>query len=84
MATVNVELTFDQLLAAVRRLPDQQKIALWQTLDAEVNRDEIRRSARAAVEAIWTANQGFSEDEVRADVEDALRQVRAEQAARRS
>jgi hypothetical protein len=84
VATVNVELTFDQLLAAVRRLPDQQKIALWETLDAEVNRDEIRRSARAAVEAIWTANQGFSEDEVRADAEDALRQVRAEQAAHRS
>ncbi|MEW5721005.1 MAG: hypothetical protein AB1817_20435 [Chloroflexota bacterium] len=85
MATVqNIELTYDQLLAAIRRLPDHQKLQLWQILDAEVHRDEIRRRARAAVEAIWAANQGFSEDEVMADVEDALRATRAEQAARRS
>ena len=60
MATVNNELTFEQLLAAVHKLPETQKVRLWQTLDAELNHDEIRRRAREAIEAIWADNKGVN------------------------
>jgi len=84
MANVNIQLTFEQLLAAVRKLPQPQKTKLWQALDSEVDRNEIRRQAHQAFEEIWTANEGVSEDEVMADVNAAIREVRAEKAARRS
>ena len=80
----NMDLTFEQLLAAVRNLPYAQKTKLWQELDSEVDRNEIRRQARKALEEIWAANEGVSEDEVMADIDAALREVRAERAARRS
>jgi hypothetical protein len=78
----NMELNFEQLLAAVRRLPHAQKTKLWQELDSEVDRNEIRRQAHEAFEAIWTANEGVSEDEVMADATAAVRAVRAERRAR--
>lgn len=83
MATVSIDLTFEQLLAAVQKLPKRQKMQLWQMLDSGLNRDGIRRRARAAVETIWVANEEFNEDEVMADVEETLREVRAEETARR-
>lgn len=84
MNTANVELTFDQLLAAVRKLPTAQKTRLWQTLDAELNREDINREFDLALEEIWAADGGVSEAEVMADVNAAIRGVRAEKAARRS
>lgn len=84
MATANIELTFEQLLAAVRKLPTAQKTRLWQTLDAELNREDINREFDLALEEIWAANEGVSEDEVMADVNAAIREVRAEKSARRS
>lgn len=85
MATANSNLTFDQILAAVRKMSRQDKTKLWQILDAEVmDRDEIRRRARRALEQIWAANEGYTEDEVMADVNAALAEVRAETAARRT
>jgi len=77
MVTVTVRLSFEQLLAAVRQLPRKQKVALWQLLDAELNREEIFREFAEALEDIRAANEGVTEDEVMADVEVAIREVRA-------
>ncbi len=82
MANVNIELTFEQLFAAVLKLPNAQKAKIWRALDAELNREEINREFDLALEEIWTANEGVSEDEVMADVNAAIREVRAEKAAR--
>ncbi len=84
MANVRVELEFEKLLEAIKRLPKAKKVGVWQTLDRELNRDEINREFAKALEEIWAANEAFSEDEVNADIEQALREVRAEKAARRS
>ena len=87
MATRNIELTFEQLLAASRELPLAQQIKLWRTLDLNLNQNAIRRQARnefaEAVEAIRAANAGVTEDEVMADVAAVVKQVRAERRARR-
>ena len=84
MANINIQLTFEQLLTLVRKLPQAQKTRLWQELNSEVDHNEIRRQARQAFEEIWAANEGVSEDEVMADVNAAIREVRAENSARRS
>ena len=84
MANVNIELTFEQLFAAVRQLPNTQKAKIWRALDAELNREDINREFALALEEIWAANEGVSEDEVMADVNAAIREVRAEKSARRS
>lgn len=85
MATTKSELTFEQILAAVPTLSHTQKTRLWKVLDAEImSDDEIRRRARRALEEIWAANEGYTEDEVMADVDAALQEVRAERAASRS
>ncbi len=83
MESVSIELEFDKLLAAIERLPKAKKVQVWQTLDAELNRDEINREFAQALEEIWAANAHFSEAEVNADIETAIREVRAETAARR-
>jgi len=84
MTTANIELTFEQLLAAVRKLSYMDKVRLWRTLGDEVDRDQIRRRAAEAVQAIWSANEGVNEDEVMADIDAALGEIRAENEARRS
>ncbi len=84
MANVNIELTFDQLLAAVRQLPRAQKSKIWRALDAELNREEINREFAQTLEEIWAANEGVSEDEVMADINTAIREVRVEKATRRT
>lgn len=86
MTTANTRMSFEQLLAAIRKLPYAQKAKLWQTLDAELNRVDARRQARdefaEAVRAIRTANKGVTEDEVAADVSAAVQEVRAARRAR--
>jgi len=84
MAQVTVQLDFDKILTAIKQLPQAQKVQIWQSLDAELNRDEINREFARALEEIWTANAHFSETEVNADIKTAIRQVRAETTARRS
>ncbi len=84
MSSIQIEFTFDQLLRAIRQLPQEQRVKLWQELDAELDPNEIRHRAQQALEEIWKANEGFTEDEVMADVNAALQEVRAENAARRS
>ncbi len=75
---------FESLLAAIKKLPKTQKVQIWQTLNAELNRDEINRDFAQALEDIWTANEQYSEAEVSADIQSAIRQVREEQASHRS
>ncbi|MBI5301467.1 MAG: hypothetical protein HY868_04965 [Chloroflexi bacterium] len=87
MTTTNIELTFEQLLAAIGKMPVAQQVKLWRLLDAKLNRNAIRRQARdefaKTVESIRTANEGVNEDEVMADVTAVVKQVRAERRARR-
>jgi hypothetical protein len=82
MSTINIELTFDQLREAVRKLPKEERNKLLRELE-DLDLNEIRRRAGEALEEIWRANEGFTEDEVMADVDAALTEVRAERAARR-
>jgi hypothetical protein len=80
----NMESNFEQLLAAVRRLPVEPRVKVWEMLDAEFDRNEIRRRARQASEAIWADNAGINEDEATADIDRALQEVRAQKTAPRS
>ena len=83
MASINVQLSFDQLLAAVQHLPKTLKIKLYQSLDAELHPAEIEREFRRALADIWKTYEDVPETEVNHDIEIALEQVRAENAARR-
>ncbi len=83
MASINVQLSFDQLLAAIHQLPKSLKIEVYQVLDAELHRAEIEREFERALHEIWNAYQAIPEEQVNADIEAALEQVRAENAARR-
>lgn len=82
MSTMGIELSFNQLGAAIQRLPYEQKVALWQLLSVEVDRrDNLRRQARQefadAVRQIRAANRGVNEDEIATDVDAAVKEVRA-------
>lgn len=76
MAQVTVELSFEQLLSAIRRLPFEQKRRLWQTLTAELT-PQITREFDAALQASWAAHREFGEDEVMADALQAVAEARA-------
>jgi hypothetical protein len=86
MTTANTNLTFEQLVVAIGKIPVAQQIKLWRLLDTKLNRNAIRRQARdefaQAVEAIRTANEGVNEDDVMADDTAVVKQVRAERRAR--
>lgn len=76
MSTVQVELPIDQIQKAVRRLPAQEKIALWRLLDKDLDRPAIARRFAASVNAIRKAYVHIHEDEVMKDAARATRQVR--------
>lgn len=84
MEAIQIKLTFRQLLSAVQELSREQKVKLWQVLDAELTGRELEREFDEALETIWDANQGVNEDEVMADALQAIREYRAEEAARGS
>ena len=89
MSTMGVELSFNQLGAAIQRLPYEQKVALWQLLSTEVDRrDNLRRQARqefaVAVRHIRAANRGVNEDEIATDADAAVQEVRAARRAAHS
>lgn len=83
MASINVQLSFDQLVAAVQRLPKLLKIKLYQSLDAELHHAVIEREFRSALGDIWKTYKDIPQTEVNRDIEIALEQVRAENSARR-
>ncbi len=84
MSNAKIASAFDQLILAIRQLPREQKIKLWQVLDAELVSRDIDKDFDQALQAIWAANQGITEDEVMADAIQAIREFRVEQAARRT
>ncbi|OIN89248.1 MAG: hypothetical protein COS37_06455 [Anaerolineae bacterium CG03_land_8_20_14_0_80_58_20] len=76
MNTVSVDLSLDQIKQALRRLPSQEKIALWRLLDKDLDRSAIARQFTSSVNAIRKAYSHISEDEVMKDAVKATRQVR--------
>jgi hypothetical protein len=52
MNTVCVDLSLDQITRALRKLPAQEKIALWRLLDKDIDRPAIARQFNASVNAI--------------------------------
>ena len=74
--TVQVRLTLGQLLEASVTLPQAEKAIIRRSLDSELSPAEIQRRFEESLHAIWTANAHFSEEEVAADVERAIREVR--------
>jgi hypothetical protein len=75
--SISVNLSFEQLIDAVQRLPDQEKITVWRILDQEVDRNAIAMRFAEAVQAIRAGNPNVNEDEARADVLQAIQEVRA-------
>lgn len=75
--------TFDQIARAIRQLPRQQKLELWQMLDSELIGRDIEREFDQSLAAIWSANRGVTEDEIMADALLAVREYRATETARR-
>lgn len=73
---VMVELPMNQMLSWVRRLPDEQKLELWRALNRDLDQ-AIEQRFRQAVEEIRAANQQYTEEEVMADVAQAVAEVRA-------
>ncbi len=82
MEAIQIKLTFRQLLSAVQQLSRENKVKLWQVLDAELTGRDLERDFDEALETIWNANQGVNEDEAMADALQAIREYRAEEAAR--
>jgi len=75
--------TFDQITRAIRQLPRQQKLELWQMLDSELIGRDIEREFDQSLAAIWSANRGVTEDEIMADALLAVREYRATETPRR-
>ena len=77
VSTIQLELSFDQLAAALQSLSFEDKLALWRLLDQEVDRATLdQRFARSLAE-IRAAYAGINEDEVMEDVLKAQQEVRA-------
>ncbi len=69
---ITVELTLDQVLTAVRRLPLADKVYLKKSLEADLDQrlDNL-------LTGLWADNKEYSEEEVAADVAQAIAQFRA-------
>ncbi len=76
MSIVSVDLSLDQITKALRKLPAQEKIALWRLLDRDLDRPAIARRFASSVNSVRKAYTHIGEDEVMADAVKATRQVR--------
>ncbi|MBM3151284.1 MAG: hypothetical protein FJZ96_03625 [Chloroflexi bacterium] len=76
MNTIQIDLPIDQIQKAVRRLPAQEKLALWRLLDKDLDRPAIARRFASSVNAIRKAYAHIDENEVMKDAVKATRQVR--------
>jgi hypothetical protein len=76
MNTIRVDLSVDQLKQALRRLPPQEKVAIWRMLDSEIDRTAIARRFDAALKSIRSQYSQVSEDEIMADALQATHQAR--------
>lgn len=75
-SNVILELSLNQLLSWVLRLPTEQKLELWRALSRDLRKTTDQRFRQALAE-IRTANQEYSEEEVMADVAQAVAEARA-------
>lgn len=76
METIQVNVTFDQIKQALRKLPPQEKIELWRLLDTEINRVALEKKFATTVSAIRRKYSRYSEEEVMSDAVKAAREVR--------
>ncbi len=74
---VTVDLSLEQLIKALRRLPATEKVALWRLLDAEIDRAAISERFAEALQAIRSAYPTAEENEVMTDILVAVREARA-------
>ncbi|MBC8248852.1 MAG: hypothetical protein H8E90_04175 [Anaerolineales bacterium] len=81
-SNVTLELSMNQVLSWVRRLPTEQKLELWRALSRDLDRT-IDQRFRQALAEIRVANQQYSEEEVMADVAQTVAEVRAARRAAR-
>jgi len=81
-SNVTLELPMSQMLSWVRRLPAEQKLELWRALSRDLGKT-IDQRFRQALAEIRTANQQYTEEEVMADVAQAVAEVRAARRAAR-
>jgi hypothetical protein len=81
-AGVTIELSMKQILSWVRHLPTEQKLELWRALSRDLN-GVIDQRFRQALAEIRAANLNYTEEEVMADVAQAVAEVRAARRAAR-
>ena len=84
MEAIRIELTFEQLVAAVRHLPKTLKFKLYELLKSEFEQEDLDQEFRRALNEVREAYKHVPASEVEADVDLALEQIRAEKAARRA
>jgi len=80
--TVSLEIPIEHIKQAVRRLPEQEKVALWRLLDKEIDRTGLSRRFSSALKSIRKTYAHIPEDEVMADAVKATRQARKGQHAK--
>lgn len=76
MDTIQVNVTFDQIKQALRKLPAQEKIALWRLLDADLDRAAIAKKFASTVSSIRKTYSKVSESQAMYDTVKATREVR--------
>jgi len=77
MNTVCIDLSFEQIKEALRRLPPKEKLDLWRQLDADIDRKAIARRFDAAVKNIRKTYAQVGEEEVMSDALEATHKSRA-------
>ena len=80
--SITIELPMNQMLTWARRLPVEQKLELARALNQDLNKATEQRFRQSLAE-IRAANQQYSEEEVMADVDQAIAEVRAARRASR-
>jgi Txe/YoeB family toxin of Txe-Axe toxin-antitoxin module len=80
MATATVRLTIDQLIEAIRQLPFEEQVKLRELLSDDV-RERVNRRLDEALRIIRESNPGVTEDEVMADANAVVHEIRAERLA---
>ena len=80
--SITLELPMSQMLTWARRLPVEQKLELARALNQDLNKATEQRFRQSLAE-IRAANQQYSEEEVMADVDQAIAEVRAARRASR-
>lgn len=76
METIQVNITFDQIKQALRKLPAREKVELWRLLDTEVDRAAVEKKFASAVRSIRKTYSKVGESQAMRDAVKATREVR--------